>query len=63
MGEGNPDKVGDGNLGICKECVKLVVIMKITVIRGDRYQGTKLRDNMSCLLKLPRICMSLDTRR
>ena len=63
VGEGIPDKMGDENLGICKECVKLVIIMKITVIRGDRYQGTKLRDNISCLLKLPRICMSLDIRR
>ena len=63
VGEGIPYKMGDENLGICKECVKLVIIMKITVIRGDRYQGTKLRDNISCLLKLPRICMSLDIRR
>lgn len=35
VGEGNPDKMGNENLGICKECVKLVIIMKITVIKGE----------------------------
>lgn len=46
VGEGNPDKMGDENLGICKECVRLVVIMKVAVTKGDRWQGVELREIM-----------------
>lgn len=44
VGEGNPDKMGDENFSICKECVKLVIIMNTAVTKGNRCQGAELRE-------------------
>ena len=46
VGEGNPDKMGDENLGIFKECVRLVIIIKVAVTKGNRCQGVELREIM-----------------
>lgn len=40
MGEGNPDKMGDENLGICKEYVKFMLLLMLQlpkVIGGKEH--------------------------
>lgn len=38
VGEGTPDKMGDEDLGISKECVTLLIVMNVAVGEGNKWQ-------------------------